>query len=82
MLWSRTHEARGSGTSKAVLSPCATRRHSEEARDVAFMVEALEEAAKQSKWVYLTEEEMLDIVDTYGMQLADAIEAKVKEKNA
>jgi hypothetical protein len=42
------------------------------------MVEALEEAAKQSKWVYLTEEEMLDIVDTYGMPLAEAIEAKLR----
>ena len=69
--------------------------------DVAFMVEALEEAANQRKmrrttrdekivrpgiyevpiegpkreWVGLTTEEMLDIVDTYGMPLADAIEA-------
>ena len=49
--------------------------------DVAFMVEALEEAANERKWAYLTEEEMLDIVDTYGMQLADAIEAKLKAKN-
>jgi len=75
--------------------------------DVAFMVEALEEAANQRKmrrttrdekivrpgiyevpieepkreWVGLTTEEMLDIVDTYGMPLADAIEAKLKEKN-
>jgi hypothetical protein len=49
--------------------------------DVAFMVEALEQAAHQRKWAPLTEEEMLDIVDTYGMQLADSIEAKLKEKN-
>jgi hypothetical protein len=49
--------------------------------DVAFMVEALEEAANERQWAYLTEEEMLDIVDTYGMPLADAIEAKLKEKN-
>ena len=37
--------------------------------------------ARKREWVYLTEEEMLDIVDTYGMPLADAIEAKLKEKN-
>jgi hypothetical protein len=49
--------------------------------DVAFMVEVLEEAANKSKWVYLTEEEMLDIVDTYGMPLAEAIEAKLRGKN-
>ena len=49
--------------------------------DVAFMVEALEEAANKTKWAYLTEEEMLDIVDTYGMPLAEAIEAKLRGKN-
>jgi hypothetical protein len=49
--------------------------------DVSFMVEALEEAANERKWVYLTEEEMLDIVDTYGMPLAEAIEAKLRGKN-
>jgi hypothetical protein len=34
--------------------------------------------ARKREWVYLTEEEMLDIVDTYGMQLAEAIEAKLR----
>ena len=38
--------------------------------------------ARKREWVYLTTEEILDIVDTHGMHLADAIEAKVKEKNA
>jgi hypothetical protein len=37
--------------------------------------------ARKREWVYLTEEEMLDIVDTYGMQLAEAIEAKLRGKN-
>jgi hypothetical protein len=36
---------------------------------------------RKREWVYLTEEEMLDIVDTYGMQLAEAIEAKLRGKN-
>jgi hypothetical protein len=45
-------------------------------------LEAAYEAGQgKCEWVYLTEEEMLDIVDTYGMPLADAIEAKLKEKN-
>jgi hypothetical protein len=37
--------------------------------------------ARKREWVYLTEEEMLDIVDTYGMPLAEAIEAKLRGKN-
>jgi len=46
------------------------------------------EAAKR-EWVYLTEAEMREIVDTHAMEvtmimveLAEAIEAKVREKNA
>jgi hypothetical protein len=42
---------------------------------------AYEAAANKTKWAYLTEEEMLDIVDTYGMPLAEAIEAKLRGKN-
>jgi len=37
---------------------------------------------EKREWSNLTEEEMLDIVDTYGMQLASAIEDKLKGKNA
>ena len=45
-------------------------------------LEAAYEAGQgKREWVYLTEEEMLDIVDTYGMPLADAIEAKLRGKN-
>ena len=61
--------------------------------DVAFMVEALEEAAKQRKWVGLTKEELQHLcVNSYHTDnagethfnrgyFADAIEAKLKEKN-
>lgn len=44
-------------------------------------VEGFDRLEKEREWVWLTEEEMLDIVDTYGMQLACAIEDKLKEKN-
>ena len=62
--------------------------------DVAFMVEALEEAAHQREWVGLTKEELQHLcVNSYHTDnagethfnrgsFADAIEAKLKEKNA
>ena len=42
---------------------------------------AKSQAFRKTTWTYLTEEEMLNIVDTYGMQLAEAIEAKLRGKN-
>jgi len=45
------------------------------------VVEGFDQLEKEREWVYLTEEEMLHIVNRDGMQLAEAIEAKLKEKN-
>ena len=51
--------------------------------DVAFMVEALEEAANQREWVGLTDEERYlgDVRSEEEIEYARAIEAKLKEKN-
>jgi predicted TIM-barrel fold metal-dependent hydrolase len=56
--------------------------------DVAFMVEALEEAANQREWVGLTDEEMVEVYQTYEERkpytpyaMFRHIEAKLKEKN-
>jgi hypothetical protein len=45
------------------------------------VAEGFDHLEKEREWVYLTEEEMLHIVTRDGMQLAEAIEAKLKAKN-
>jgi hypothetical protein len=45
------------------------------------VVKGFDQLKKEREWVYLTEEEMLHIVTRDGMQLAEAIEAKIRAKN-
>jgi hypothetical protein len=58
------------------------------ADQMARMLEEIKEARKKKEWQYLTEDEIKEIVGSYGdgiggytREMFDKIEAKIKEKN-